>query len=150
METDNIGLLIDHDSLKAEIIDGQHRIAGIKLAIESTKNQSVRNTLENIDLPVLLVLGLTIRERALIFSIINGKQQQVPKSVVYDLFGLYEGKCPEKFAHDVVLALNISEKSPWNRKLKMLGYKTPGSKESLSQGTFVKELLILIKKGKGF
>ncbi len=78
------------------------------------------------------------------FATINGKQTKVPASLIYDLFGVTEKRSPQKTAHELARALNSMPDSPWFRRLKMLGNKTPGSTESLSQGTFIKQLLPMI------
>lgn len=115
----------------ASIIDGQHRMLGL----EKSKYASEYN------LPVVFVLDATEEQKALIFAIINGKQTRVPASVIYDLFAVVEGRNPFKTAHEIARAINSAEASPFYRRLKMLGSKSKGSNESLSQGTFVTQLL---------
>jgi len=122
------------DAAVAELVDGQHRIRGL---IESGRASEF-------DLPVVFILEPTEEQKALIFATINGTQTKVPASLIYDLFGVTEGRSPQKSAHEIARALNATVNSPWYRRLKMLGKKTPGSAESLSQGTFVKCLLPLI------
>lgn len=118
----------------ADIVDGQHRVLGIK---ESGKAN-------DFTLPVVFLLDATEEEKALIFAIINGKQTKVPASLIYDLFGVSEKRSPQKTAHEIARSLNSDLESPFYRRLKMLGKKSPGTIESLSQGTFVKALLPLI------
>ncbi len=122
------------ENVVAEIIDGQHRIEGIK---ES-------GTAKEFEIPVVLILNPTVEQKALIFATINGKQTKVPASIVYDLFGISKGRSPYKTAHEIARAINSMEESPWYRKLKMLGKNTGEGGQSLSQGTFVKNLLIHI------
>ena len=118
----------------ADIVDGQHRIEGLKLS----------NRIDQFQLLVVFLIEPTEEEKALIFATINGKQTPVPASVVYDLFGVTNSRSPQKTAHEIARALNTSEESPWQGRLKMLGKKTVGSEESLTQGTFIKFLLPLI------
>jgi len=118
----------------ADIVDGQHRILGLEGS----------GRINDFTLPVVFILDPTEEEKALIFAIINGKQTKVPASLIYDLFGVTEKRSPQKSAHEIARALNSDPDSPWYRRLKMLGKKTKGSAESLSQGTFVKFLLPLI------
>lgn len=120
----------------ADIVDGQHRVLGLKLSGRA----------RDFTLPVVFILDATEEEKALIFAIINGKQTKVPASLIYDLFGVSETRSPQKTAHEIVRSLNGDKDSPWFRRIKMLGKKTEGSIESLSQGTFVKSLLPLISK----
>jgi DGQHR domain-containing protein len=118
----------------AEIIDGQHRMRGLQQS----------GMAEEFNIPVVFIVEPSEEQKALMFATINGKQTKVPASLIYDLFGVTEKRSPQKTAHEIARALNGMEESPWKRKLKMLGSKTPGSEESLSQGTFVKQLLPLI------
>lgn len=122
----------------AKILDGQHRLSGIKLS----------NKIDDFELPVVFIFEPTEEEQALIFAIINGKQTKVPASVIYSLYRIIEERNPYKVAHEIARAFNSSEESPYYRKLKMLGKRTSGSDEILSQGTFVNELLVHISGNK--
>ena len=62
----------------AEIIDGQHRAAGI---FKSSQK-------ELFQLPIILLFDLTEEEKAYIFSTINSKQTKVSMSLIYDLFSI--------------------------------------------------------------
>lgn len=115
----------------ADIVDGQHRVLGLK--------QSARAS--EFIIPVVFILDATEEQKALIFATINGKQTKVPASIIYDLFGVTKSRSPQKSAHELARAMNNTEYSPWFRRLKMLGKKTKGSSESLSQGTFIHFLL---------
>ena len=119
------------EGVEADIVDGQHRIEGIR--------QSGRA--RDFKIPVVLILNPTDEQKALMFAVINGKQTKVPASLVYDLFGVTKGRSPYKTAHEMARALNNMPESPWYRRLKMLGKRTGDSEQSLSQGTFVKHLL---------
>jgi len=128
LDGDNLTVLMESI---ADVVDGQHRIEGIKRS----------GVADRFQLPVVFLLEPTEEEKALIFATINGKQTTVPASVVYDLFGVSKTRSPQKTAHEIARALNSSESSPWRSRLKMLGKKTKDSDESLSQGTFIKFLL---------
>lgn len=122
-------------SLVGEIIDGQHRIEGLK------KSQNI----SEFNLPVILMFNLLDEEKAYVFSIINSKQTQVTKSLIYDLFSLSENRSPQKTCHELARLFNSNEDSPFYRRLKMLGSKElPNA--SLSQGSFIKYLMPLISK----
>ena len=118
----------------ADVVDGQHRVRGLMLSGKA----------DEFYVPVVFIVEPTEEQKALIFATINGKQTKVPASLIYDLFGVSERRSPQKTAHEIARALNSMPESPWYRRLKMLGSKSPGSAESLSQGTFVKMLLPLI------
>lgn len=120
----------------AEVIDGQHRIEGIR------KNPSKIE-----ELPIVIMLDMSQEEKAYVFSIINSNQKQVSKSQIYNLFGLYEGRSPTKTCHTIVKSLNSDPKSPFFERVKMLGKKTLDS-ESISQGMFVDFLLRLMTNNK--
>src|SRR5450759_4304108 len=93
-------------------------------------------------LPCVIVLEPTEEQKAFLFATINGEQQKVPKSVVYDLFGVTEINDPYRILHTTARKLNFDSNSPFYRKLKMLGFKSLNIEtESLSQGTFVKEII---------
>ena len=116
----------------AEILDGQHRVEGIKLAKAFQT-----------DLPVVLMFDLTEEEKAYIFSTINSTQTKVDKSLIYDLFDLNQGRSPYKTCHEIARIMNSDLNSPFFGRLKMLGKKsTPDA--ILSQGTFVNYLCKLI------
>lgn len=132
-ELDNNVLTINGDKV-ADLVDGQHRMLGLENSL----------SIDDFMLPVVFILDPTEEEKALIFAIINGKQTKVPASLIYDLFGVTEKRSPQKSAHEIARALNRDPESPWYRRLKMLGKKTKGSNESLSQGTFVKDILPMI------
>lgn len=126
-------IVINQDSV-ADVVDGQHRLLGLQ---ESGRAP-------DFVLPVVFILEPTAEQKALLFATINGTQTKVPASLIFDLFGVTKGRSPQKTSHEIARALNGTATSPWHRRLKMLGRKTPGSEESLSQGTFVKHLLPLI------
>lgn len=127
-------LSFDDGCAFAEIIDGQHRIEGIKLA-----NDFVT------DLLVVLMFDLTEEEKAYVFSTINSTQTKVDKSLIYDLFDLSQNRSPYKTCHEIARILNSEQDSPFYDRLKMLGKKSGGG-TTLSQGTFVNYLCRLISR----
>lgn len=66
----------------AQIIDGQHRIAGLREAI--TENPKIAQ----IEIPVAIYVGLDTPQSARIFISINTEQRPAPKSLVFDLYGI--------------------------------------------------------------
>ena len=75
----SISVPISHAS--AQMIDGQHRLAGLQDAMDKDPNIGDREIL------VSLCINLTTSQAATIFLNINSKQVQVPRSLIYDLFG---------------------------------------------------------------
>ena len=124
-----------------EVIDGQHRLEGIKRCIESGESK----LLEGFQLPVVFMLDLAPEDKAYIFSIINSKQTPVSSSLIFDLFGLRQTRSPRKTCHEIAEAFNADPKGPFYRGIKMLGNKVHDS-EILTQGAFVKYTLQLITK----
>lgn len=137
METiDNNGgiLKIRYNERKrfAEILDGQHRVEGI----ERSKNLDM-------ELPIIVMFDLTEAQKAYVFSTINGTQERVNPSVIYELFELSPDRSPYKTCHEIARALNSDPQSPFFRRLKMLE-KREYSTETISQNTFVTNLCKLI------
>ena len=128
---------IDEEERIGDVIDGQHRLMGIAKSGYS----------ERFKLPVALMFNLNVEEKAYIFSTINSTQTKVSMSLIYDLFELSTKRSPQKTAHEIARTLNKMQDSPFYNRLKMLGKKEPNQYfATLSQGTFVKQLLTLISK----
>ena len=120
-----------------EVIDGQHRLGGLKNS----------NYISKFQIPVVLMFNLIPEEKAYVFSIINSKQTRVNMSLIYDLFALSSKRSPYKTCHETARALNKEQDSPFYNRLKMLGKKEESQElASLSQGTFIKYMLELISK----
>lgn len=100
----------DENSVIGEIIDGQHRVEGLK------KSQKI----SQFTLPIILMFDLLEEDKAYVFSIINSKQTQVTKSLIYDLFSLSENRSPQKLPHELARLLNSDEESPFIGDLRCL------------------------------
>lgn len=138
IESNNLGedfFEFDQNSIVGEIIDGQHRVEGLK----KSDNRG------EFTLPIILMFNLQEEDKAYVFSIINSKQTQVTKSLIYDLFSVSESRSPQKTCHELARLLNKDEESPFYRRLKMLGAKNY-QEASLSQGSFIRYLMPLISK----
>lgn len=70
------------DSRSAQLIDGQHRVEGLKEAIKENPLFS------DYELPVAIYIGLSTKECADIFLAINTEQKPVQRSLVFDLYGI--------------------------------------------------------------
>lgn len=125
-------LVFDDQKHFAEILDGQHRVEGIKAADDFET-----------DLMIVVMFDLTEEEKAYIFSTINSNQTKVDKSLIYDLFELSAERSPYKTCHEIARIMNSDPQSPFYGRLKMLGKKGQ-SNTVLSQGTFVSYLCRLI------
>ena len=66
----------------AQIIDGQHRVAGLKAAIDESQAVS------EYEIPVAIYNKLSTSNSARIFISINTEQRPAPKSLVFDLYGV--------------------------------------------------------------
>lgn len=118
----------DDNNIIGQIIDGQHRVLGIRLAIKKQFTDG------EFDLPVIFMLDLEAWEKAYIFSTVNHNQKQVPSSLIYDLFSLInmEYRSPYATAHVIAKTFNTDNASPFYGKIKMLGKRT-SVKELLSR-----------------
>lgn len=101
----------------AQIIDGQHRIAGIAAAIEEDA------TFGKLELPVVIYRNLTTQECADIFLSINTEQKPVPRSLVFDLYGVSSEGIADHAAvraRDIAMFLN-EDGSPYEGEIKLPG-----------------------------
>lgn len=125
------------EEIVGEVIDGQHRLLGIKKS----------GLAANFQLPVVFMFDLELSHKAYVFSIINSKQTRVNMSLIYDLFALSEHRSPYKTCHELARSFNNDEDSPYFNRMKMLGKKTDDQEiASISQGSFIKFTLELITK----
>ncbi len=124
----------------AQIIDGQHRLAGIKSAIE--ENQDIYHH----ELPVAIYENLETRDCADIFLSINTEQKPVPRSLVYDLYGIASEPVVDPAAvraRDIALYLNDEDESPYFSNIKMPG--APKRKGGIALSTAVTALKPLVE-----
>lgn len=131
----NQKIIIEDNAIIGDVIDGQHRLWGIKEAVNAS----------DFMLPVVFMFNLTIEEKAYVFSTINSNQTKVDPSLIYDLFDVVQHRSPYKTVHELARAMNYSYESPFYNRLKMLGRKEKSQENAtLSQGTFAKSILQLI------
>ena len=125
-------ITISFEGVFCSVIDGQHRIEGIKKS----------GKIEKFELFVEFVFDTDSSRDAYLFSVINGNQKPVSKSLIYDLFGLSKAKTVEKVCNKVMRMLNTNENSMMNGKIKMLGYKDEFSPDGIvSQARLIDELI---------
>ncbi|MER9458650.1 DGQHR domain-containing protein [Mesorhizobium sp. M0387] len=102
----------------AQLIDGQHRVAGLRAAI------SERPTVGNLEIPVSIYRNLSTTECANIFLSINTEQKPVPRSLVFDLYGVADSSVIDHAAaraRDIATALNEDDDSPYRELIKFPG-----------------------------
>lgn len=129
----------------AQIIDGQHRLAGIRAAIET--NQEI----VNLPLPVAIYENLTTRQCADIFLSINTEQKTVPRSLVFDLYGLASEPTIDAAAtraRDIAFFLNEEDNSPYKDAMKLPG--APRKKGGIALSTAVSALKDLVEERGSF
>lgn len=120
----------------AKVLDGQHRIEGLR----SFQNGSF-------DINVSIFIDIDIADQAYVFSTVNLAQTKVSKSLAYDLFELAKSKSPQKTCHNIAVAIDSNEKSPFCKRIKRLGVSTEGRfNETITQATFVQSLIVYICK----
>lgn len=121
----------------AKIIDGQHRIAGLKEYSGSSGPFQVN---------VTIFVDMDMENQGMVFAVINLEQTKVNKSIVYSLYEYARSRSPQKTCHNIAKLLNSKEGSPFKDKIKILGSATGKAKESLTQATFVERLLFFISR----
>src|ERR1019366_5719415 len=115
----------------AKVLDGQHRIEGLK-----------EYSGPEFQINVCIFVEIDVAEEAYIFATVNLAQTKVNKSLVYDLFELARSPSPQKLCHNVAVALDQNPKSPLYHRIKRLGVATEGRfNETLTQATFVEALM---------
>lgn len=154
------------------IVDGQHRIRGIEVALERLTNDieeiaryvdhnvdnnfrrrytrlvDAKNKLLNFELIVTFILNATIDYQAMVFSTINRTQTKVSENLVQSLFGLTDKESPQKTALEIALSLNAFPNSPFFKRVKLFGHSRDivGGDPIITQSSFVKAIVKLISK----
>jgi DGQHR domain-containing protein len=118
----------------AQIIDGQHRLAGLEEAMKE------RVSIGEQSIIITLCQSLTTEQAAKIFLNINTEQKPVPKSLIYDLFGIVVNDEEHSInrSTDIARDLNDDEKSALYKLIKFPG--TPKGVGSIELSTFVSAL----------
>lgn len=116
----------------AKVLDGQHRIEGLKSYLQKSP----------FDINVSIFIDMDIENQAYIFSTVNLAQTKVNKSLVYDLYDLAKTRSPQKTCHNVAVGLDKHKDSPLFHRIKRLGVATQGRfNETITQATFVQSLM---------
>jgi DGQHR domain-containing protein len=118
----------------AKVLDGQHRIEGLKAFGSGT-----------FEINVSIFVEMDLANQAYLFSTVNLAQTKVKKSLVYDLFEYSRSRSPQKSAHNIAVALDRLPSSPFCKRIKRLGSATPGRRgETLTQAAFVEAVMELM------
>ena len=120
----------------ARVLDGQHRIEGLGEFHG-----------EQFQINVSIFVEMDLPEQAYLFSVVNLAQTKVKRSLVYDLFEFSRLRSPQKAAHNIAVALDSLDGSPFHRRIKRLGTATPGrTGETLTQAAFVEAVMVYMTK----
>ena len=123
-------------SKAAWIIDGQHRLKGLE----------ARNA-DKFQMPTTVFIGADEPTRAALFSVVNLAQTKVNRSIVFDLFALADKPSPQRSCHEITVALDKLDFSPFHHRIMRLGARTPGRElEYLAQATVVRGMLQYISR----
>ena len=100
------------EKTKFIIVDGQHRLAGLLSSSQS-----------DFEMPITLFFNQSLSNISKMFSDINGKQKQVNRSVIYDLYqNIDETSISEERDYaQIIRQLNGEKNSPLYKQIKMLG-----------------------------
>lgn len=100
-----------------QMIDGQHRLAGLQAAMETQPEIGDKEIL------VSLCIGLNTQQAAQIFLNINSKQTPVPRSLIFDLFGEVDSDADHAInrANDIAHELNDNPESPYYKAIRFPG-----------------------------
>jgi len=116
----NKSLIVKSKKDLAQIIDGQHRIEGIREAIK------VDDSFRKLSIPVVIYETLDTEECADIFLAINTQQKTVSRSLVYDLYGVSSELTADPAivrARDIAESINEIEDSPYLDSIRFPGHK---------------------------
>lgn len=116
------------------VIDGNHRLEGIKDYYNETNN--------HYEFMATVLINIDTRDQAELFKTVNYKIKPVNKSYYYQIMGEFDlGMEEEVFLHYVTRYFNENQNSPYYSRIKMLGksIKAP-KKQTLSQSFFVEFL----------
>ncbi|AOZ88736.1 hypothetical protein BK049_08635 [Bacillus xiamenensis] len=127
-------------------IDGQHRLAGLIM--------SDSEIIDELEVPIVLLFGVSLTVSSKIFIDINSNQKSVDKSLMYDLLPVLSedndnGKLKQKEinslkkCHSICVTFYKSKSSPFYKQIRMLGTGTG----SISQAFFVDQIYPHIHKG---
>jgi len=99
---DNLKLVIPTSDEIASIVDGQHRVEGLKRAFENNEIST------DFDIVCAIYFELPAPKQAEVFATINFNQQKVDKSLAYQLFGYDLDSVDSKYWSPDTLAIYLT------------------------------------------
>ncbi|PHS52344.1 MAG: hypothetical protein COB01_07425 [Lutibacter sp.] len=139
-DKDKSEMQIRVDDDVATILDGQHRIEGLK------KGLGEKGLKTKFQLNVSIFVDLDMDNQSMVFATVNKAQTKVNKSLVYDLFAFANTRSPQRTAHNIVRLLDENEKSPFNKMVKILGTADDPDRETITQATIAESIIKYISK----
>jgi DNA sulfur modification protein DndB len=106
----------------AQIIDGQHRVEGIRAAIKA------KQSIGKMQVPVAFYQNLNTQECADIFLSINTEQKPVQRSLVFDLYNVASAHVVDPAAvraRDISATLNETQGSPFEGLIRSPNVERP-------------------------
>lgn len=132
-------LEIAYDKKVAKVLDGQHRIEGLRgCNLPGDKFQ----------LNVTIFVEMELEDQAIVFATINKTHTKVNNSLVADLFAFTKDRSPQKTGHLIARALNQKLDSAFYGKIKILGTAVDKENETITQATFVDSVIKYISGSK--
>jgi len=125
----------------ATILDGQHRIEGLKKGLGETGNYRTK-----FQLNVSIFVDLDMDNQSMVFATVNKAQSKVNPSLVYDLFAFAKTRSPQRTAHNIVRILDETETSPFYKMVKILGTADDPDRETITQATIAESIIKYISK----
>lgn len=137
----------DSEYKKIFVVDGNHRMLGIKKYIDK------HNADKKIQIAASFLLDRDKVDEVEIFKTVNYTVKPVDKSYYYQVVGEFEvGQAEHIYLHYVTRYFNELDTSPYYHRFKMLGksQKESNRKQTLSQSFFVEQLYnwLFVDKGK--
>lgn len=132
---------IRKDDKIAHIIDGQHRVFGLRKGYGELKEGRSR-----FQFNITIFVDMDLDDQSMVFATINKAQTKVNKSLVYDLYDFAKTRSPQRTAHNIARLLNQENDSPFKDKIKILGKADDPNKETIAQATLVEAILKYISK----
>ena len=114
-----------------QIIDGQHRIAGLENYRGMTR----------FDLNISLFLDMDIEQQAILFSTINMKQKTVSKQLSLDLLAMQSTRNPVKTAHYISRILNSKEECALYKRISPFATNNSSDETRITQSNFIQKVV---------
>ena len=158
---------LDMDALNENslyIVDGQHRLMGMKMLYEELTNSVMRSKEEDYLLRFMqdyvfnctILLNFDLWEQAQVFADVNFNQKKVDKSLYYTIYGMQYSTNPADcnrnyiyIAHNLVKFMNTYPLSPLRGMIMMVGNKPGYTKALMSQACLAEALMNNIYSPRG-